>query len=121
MDAHIMFSPQAIGPLYPFPNYNILNSQLIASSTYCAIALLCCFVLFPETVNHAYLGLIATILDKVQAMLAMQDSFLSPQPGDFGPECPKWKALTGIRAAVMTMYQSRDYLYYHLPGLSFMS
>jgi Putative ER transporter, 6TM, N-terminal len=104
-----LFFPQAIGPLYPFANYKILNSLLISSSSYCAIALVCCFVLFPETVNHAYLGLVSTILDKLKAMLASQDGLLSPMPGDFAPGCPKLKGLMGIRVAVLTMYQSRKY------------
>jgi hypothetical protein len=60
-------------------------------------------------VNHAYLGLVSTILDKVKAVLASQDGFLSPMPGDFGPRCPKLKALIGTRVAVMTMYQNREY------------
>jgi Putative ER transporter, 6TM, N-terminal len=101
--------PQSIGPLYPFANYKILNSLLIASTSYIAIAIVCCFVFFPETVNHAYLGLVSTILDKVKAMLASQDSLLSPMPGDFGPGCPKLKGLAGTRVAVMTMYQNREY------------
>ncbi|KAI0254490.1 hypothetical protein BJV78DRAFT_1338541 [Lactifluus subvellereus] len=96
----------SIGPLYPFANYKILNSILIASSGYCAIALVCCFVFFPETVNHAYLGLVSAILDKVKTLLASQDGWLSPMPGDFGPGCPKLKALRGTRVAVMTMYQT---------------
>lgn len=103
------FSPQSIGPLYPFPNYRILNSMLIASSSFCAIGLVCCLCLFPETVNHAYLGLISVMLEKVKALLAAQDGFLSPQLGDYSEECPKLKALIGLRAAVMTMYQSREY------------
>ena len=101
--------PQAIGPLYPFPNYKILNSVLLAVSSYFAIALLCCFILFPETVNHVYLGIVSTVLDKLQTMLSMQDSLLSPQPGDFGPKCPKLKSLLQIRAAVAGMFQTSKY------------
>jgi hypothetical protein len=100
---------QTIGPLYPFANYKILNSVLIASSSYLAIALFCCCVLFPETVNHAYLGLVSTILDKVKALLSSLDDVLSPMPGDFGPGCPKLKGLIATRVAVMTMYQNREY------------
>lgn len=59
--------------------------------------------------NHAYLGLVSTILDKVKALLASQDGLLSPMPGDFGPGCPKLKALTGTRVAVITMYQNCEY------------
>jgi hypothetical protein len=110
---------QAIGPLYPFSNYKIINSLLLAASSYCAIALVCCFVLFPETVNHAYLGLISIILDKVKTMLVMQEHLLSPQPGDFTPGCPKLKMLTDIRAAIAGMYQTRDYPPYRLLRLLF--
>lgn len=119
MDAALILSPKAIGPLYPFANYKIINSILIATSSYCAIALLCCFFLFPQTVNHVYLGLVSTILDKVKAMLALQDQMLSPQPGDFTPGCPKLKAMMGIRAAVAGMYQNCSYPFYHLPRLLF--
>jgi Putative ER transporter, 6TM, N-terminal len=104
----LLFS-QSIGPLYPFANYKILNSVLIAASSYLAIALVCCFVFFPETVNHAYLGLLSTILDKVKALLSSQDDVLSPMPGDFGPGCPKLKGLIATRVAVMTMYQNCEY------------
>jgi len=93
---------------------------LIAASSYCAIALLCCFILFPETVNHVYLGIISTILDKVQMMLSMQEHLLSPEPGDFGPSCPKLKLLLGIRTAVAGMFQTSDYPIYHLLRLLFM-
>ena len=113
-NVHLITSPQAIGPLYPFPNYKIINSLLLAASIYCAIALLCCSFLFPETVNHVYLGIISTILDKVQTMLSVQDHLLAPEPGDFGPKCPKLKSLLQIRAAVAGMFQTSDYPFYHL-------
>jgi hypothetical protein len=114
MNAHLISSPQSIGPLYPFPNYKIINSMLISASSFCAIGLVCCFVLFPETVNHAYLGLISVMLEKVKALLAAQDGFLSPQLGDYrhSEECPKLKTLIGLRTAVMTMYESREYASY---------
>jgi hypothetical protein len=114
MNAHLIASPQSIGPLYPFSNYKILNSLLLAGASYCAIALLCCFILFPETVNHVYLGMVSTILDKVQTMLSMQDHLLSPQTGDFGPKCPKLKSLLQIRVAVAGMFQTSEYPIYHL-------
>ncbi len=104
----VLFS-QAIGPLYPFANYKILNSVLIASSAYCAMALVCCFVFFPETVNYAYLGLLSTTLGKVKAMLISQEGLLAPNPGDFGLGSPKLKVLAGDRVALMTMYQTREY------------
>jgi hypothetical protein len=110
---------KAIGPLYPFSNYKIINSLLLAASSYCAIALVCCFFLFPQTVNHAYLGLISVILDKIKAMLALQEHLLSPQPGDFTPGCPKLTAMLGIRAAVAGMYQTCDYPSYNLFRLLF--
>src|ERR1700730_18360995 len=119
IDVNLIVFHQSIGPLYPFSNYHILKSILIAASSYCAIALLCCFVIFPETVNHAYLGLMSTILAEVKEMLASQDDLLSPQPGDFTPGCPKVKALIGTRVAVMAMYQSREYLSHHLLRLLF--
>ncbi|KAN0131986.1 Protein of unknown function (DUF2422) domain containing protein [Lactarius tabidus] len=104
----------SIGPLYPFANYHILNSLLMAASAYCAMGLVCCFVFYPETVNHAYLGLISVILGKVKAMLMSQESLLSPSPGDFGPGSPKLKALAGDRAVLMTMYKSLKGLTFHL-------
>ena len=114
MDFRLIFCRQAVGPLYPFANYKILNSILIAASSYCAIALVCCFVIYPETVNHAYLGLISVMLAKVKAMLVSQEDLLSIQPGDFGIGCPKLKALIATRVAVMGMYQNCNYPSYHL-------
>jgi hypothetical protein len=119
MNAHLITSPQSIGPLYPFSNYKILNSLLLGASSYFAIALLCCFILFPETVNHVYLGIVSTILDKVQTMLSVQDHMLAPEPGDFGPTCPKLKSLLQIRVAVAGMFQTSDYPFYHLLRLLF--
>jgi hypothetical protein len=119
MDLNPIVHHQSIGPLYPFSNYMILKSILIAASSYCAIALLICFIIFPETVNHAYLSQLSTILDEVKAMLASQDGLLSPQPGDFTPGCPKVKALIETRVAVMAMYQTREYLLHRLIGLLF--
>jgi hypothetical protein len=92
---------------------------LLAVSSYFAIALLSCFILFPETVNHVYLGIVSTILDKVQTMLLAQDHLLSPEPGDFGPKCPKLKSLLQIRVAVAGMFQTSDYPFYHLLRLLF--
>ena len=119
IDVRLIFYHQAIGPLYPFANYKILNSILIAASSYCAIALVCCFVIYPETVNHAYLGLISMVLTKVKAMLVAQEDLLSIRPGDFGIGCPKLKALIATRVAVMGMYQNCNYPSYHLLGLLF--
>ncbi len=119
MNDYLITSPQAIGPLYPFSNYKILNSLLLAAASYCAIALLCCFILFPETVNHVYLGIVSTILDKVQTMLSVQDHLLSPQHGDFGPKCPKLKSLLQIRVAVAGMFQTSEHPFYHLLRLLF--
>lgn len=73
------------------------------------MALVSCFVFFPETVNHAYLGLISTILGKVKAMLKSQESLLAPTSCDLGPGSPKLKALAGDRAVLMTMYQGCEY------------
>ena len=42
-------------------------------------------------------------------MLMSQESLLSPSPGDYGPGCPKLKALAGDRAVLMTMYKTREY------------
>ena len=111
--------PQAIGPLYPFANYKIINSLILAASSYCAIALLCCFIIFPETVNHVYLGIVSTILGKVQTMLSMQNDLLSPKPGDFGPKCPKLKTLLQLRAAVAGMFQTSDYPFFNTLRLFF--
>ncbi|KAI0279079.1 hypothetical protein BGY98DRAFT_916273 [Russula aff. rugulosa BPL654] len=104
----------SIGPLYPFSNYKILNSLVLAGSSYCAIALLCCFFLFPETVNHVYLGIVSTILDKIKTMLSVQDHMLSPQPGDYGPTCPRLKSLLQLRVAVAGMFQTMVTLTVHL-------
>jgi hypothetical protein len=70
-------------------------------------------------VNHVYLGIVSTILDKVQTMLSVQDHMLSPQPGDFGPTCPKLKSHLQLRVAVAGMFQTSDYPFYHLPMLLF--
>lgn len=119
IDVRLIFYHQAVGPLYPFANYKILNSILIAASSYCAIALICCFVIYPETVNHAYLGLISMVLSKVKAMLVAQEDLLCIRPGDFSIGCPKLKALIATRVAVMAMYQNCNYPSYHLIGLLF--
>ncbi|TFK50476.1 hypothetical protein OE88DRAFT_1736022 [Heliocybe sulcata] len=64
-------------PLFPFAEYTLLNSVLISSAAYTAIACVCILLVFPETVAHAYLDEVRSQVEKCRALVGVQEDVLA--------------------------------------------
>ncbi|KAI9512000.1 hypothetical protein F5148DRAFT_157072 [Russula earlei] len=94
-----------IGPLFPFSQYNLLNSILIPVSIYAAIAIAVTIFVFPQTAHHAYLAAITLLLGQMKLLLDAQEDILSAVPGSLTPESPKALQLRAIRRSMFAIYQ----------------
>jgi hypothetical protein len=94
-----------IGPLFPFAEYNLLNSLLIPVSIYMAIAIVVTIFVFPQTANHAFLGIVTLLLGQMKVLLDAQEDLLTAVPGSISPESPKILQLKAIRASMFTIHQ----------------
>ncbi|KZT02812.1 uncharacterized protein LAESUDRAFT_729774 [Laetiporus sulphureus 93-53] len=65
------------GPLFPFPQYTILNSLLISLSCYVAIGLVTIILVFPETLNHAALSSTSELLGHIGEGIMLQEEILN--------------------------------------------
>ncbi|KAH9925739.1 uncharacterized protein B0H18DRAFT_1007982 [Fomitopsis serialis] len=65
------------GPLFPFAQYTILTSLLISLACYMAIGLVVIIFVFPETLNHATLTTVTTVLDTIEGVIKLQEEVLS--------------------------------------------
>ncbi|KZT71069.1 hypothetical protein DAEQUDRAFT_724415 [Daedalea quercina L-15889] len=72
------------GPLFPFAEYTILTSLLTSLACYMAIGLVVIIFVFPETLNHATLTSVTTLLDTIEGLVKLQEEVLSVgrQPND---------------------------------------
>lgn len=64
---------QTLGPLFPTGYYTIPEIILLPVAQYVAIAVFLIIFVFPETMSHAYLKTVVSILGIIQTILAMQD------------------------------------------------
>ncbi len=101
--------PQTIGPLFPFAQYNLLNSLLIPVSIYMAIAIVVTIFVFPQTANHAFLGTVTLLLGQMKVLLDAQEDLLTAVPGSITPENPKFLRLSATRASMFTIHQRRAF------------
>lgn len=97
--------PQTIGPLFPFAQYDLLNSVFIPVSIYMAIAIVVTIFIFPQTANHAFLGIVTLLLSQTKALLDAQEDLLTTDPGSISPESPKILQLRATRASMFTIHQ----------------
>ncbi|KAI0055431.1 hypothetical protein BV25DRAFT_1833168 [Artomyces pyxidatus] len=95
----------AIGPLFPFGDYLLLNNLLIPVSCYAAIGVVVIIVVFPETVNHAYLATVSVLLRKIEFMLAAQEDVLSTKLDNIKAQDDTVTKLGAARAASFSIYQ----------------
>lgn len=93
------------GPLFPFGQYTLLNSLLISVAMYIAIAVVVIVLVFPETMNHAFLHTVSELLTHMSTILKMQDDVLSATPGDFAADSPKLAKLRGTRLGMISKQQ----------------
>ena len=100
-----LISPQTIGPLFPFTQYNILNALLIPVSIYMGIAIVVTIFVFPQTANHAFLGTVTLLLGQMKVLVDAQEDLLSAVPESISPESPKILRLRATRASMFTIRQ----------------
>jgi Putative ER transporter, 6TM, N-terminal len=99
--------PQTIGPLFPFTQYNILNSLLIPVSIYIAIAVVVTIFVFPRTAHHAFLGAVTLLLGQMKVLLDAQEDLLTSAPGSISPGSPKVLRWRATRVSMFTTHQGR--------------
>ncbi|KAI0002456.1 hypothetical protein BJV74DRAFT_815934 [Russula compacta] len=95
----------AIGPLFPFTQYNLLNSILIPVSMYMAIAIVVTIFVFPRTAHHAFLGTVTLLLSQMKLLLDAQEELLTSVPGSITPGSPKFEQLRATRISMFTIHQ----------------
>src|SRR5258705_9121215 len=102
----LKLSHRPMDPCFPSRNiHTLLNSLLISSAMYLTIATFLVIFLFPETMQHVYLHLISSHLDKIGQMLALQEAVLTAERGDISLGCPKMAQLQAARAALIANKQ----------------
>ncbi len=109
---HLLFLivPQSIGPLFPFTQYNILNSLLIPVSMYMAIAIVVTIFVFPRTAHCAFLGIITLLLGQIKVLLDAQEDLLTSLPGSIAPGSPKALKWRATRVSMFTTHQGRTFM-----------
>ena len=102
-----LISPQTIGPLFPFTQYNILNALLIPVSIYIAIAVVVTIFVFPRTAHHTFLGTVTRLLGQIKLLLDAQEDLLTAVPGSITPGSAKALHLRATRVSMFTIHQGR--------------
>ena len=98
---------QTIGPLFPFTQYNILNSVLIPVSMYTAIAVVVTIFVFPRTAHHSFLGTVTLLLGQMKVLLDAQEDLLTSAPGSIASGSPKALQWRATRVSMFTTHQGR--------------
>jgi len=96
---------KAIGPLFPFTQFTLLNGLLIPISIYTAIAIVVTICVFPQTAHHAFLGTITLLLGQMKVLLDAQEDLLTAAPGSITPGSPKALQLRATRVSMFTIHQ----------------
>jgi len=102
--------PQTVGPLFPFTQYNILNSLLIPVSMYIAIAVVVTIFVYPRTAHHAFLGTVTLLLGQMKVLLDAQEDLLTSAPGSIAPGSPKTLQWRATRVSMFTTHQGRTFM-----------
>ena len=105
-----LIPPQTIGPLFPFTQYNLLNSLLIPVSIYMAIAVVVTIFVFPRTAHHTFMGTVTRLLGQIKLLLDAQEDLLTSAPGSITPGSPKSLQLRATRISMFTIHQGRTFM-----------
>ncbi|KAG8890358.1 hypothetical protein FRB98_008932 [Tulasnella sp. 332] len=65
------------GPLFPAPQYSLVNSFVISAAYYIAAGLFVILFVFPQTLNHEWIGGAIKVLDGVKEFIALQEDVLN--------------------------------------------
>lgn len=76
---------------------------------YVGIGVILILLVFPETLNHSYLGMTGVILGQIQTVIDMQKEVLdSPQTAFVSPS-PIVAKITGVRMGIMQRFQQSKF------------
>ncbi|KAL5494924.1 hypothetical protein ACEPAI_386 [Sanghuangporus weigelae] len=70
------------GPLFPNTQFMIVTSFLVSTSVYFAIGIVCCVLIFPETMNHSYLVAVEALLGQLKGYGQLYEAVLEMSPED---------------------------------------
>ncbi|WWC86361.1 uncharacterized protein L201_001236 [Kwoniella dendrophila CBS 6074] len=80
----------SFGPLFPIPEYTLAKQLLIPAGVYIAIAIVCVFLIFPQTLNHIMLDAVTTkMLGTTIKLFKLQNQVVMTPPKD----TEKWHEL----------------------------
>ncbi|KAH8103409.1 hypothetical protein BXZ70DRAFT_728472 [Cristinia sonorae] len=95
----------SFGPLFPVSEYMLLNSLMISTGAYAAIGVALIILIFPETMNHAFLVSTSEILGKLKKLVDLQELVLSARPSDLDANSPLIQKVVGSRTEVVLLFQ----------------
>jgi Putative ER transporter, 6TM, N-terminal len=105
----LLTPPKAIGPLFPFTQFTLLNGLLIPVAMYAAIAIVVTIFVFPRTAHSAFLGTVTQLLNKMKLLLDAQEDLLVAVPGSINPGSSKALQLRALRVSMFTIHQGRTF------------
>ena len=95
---------QSFGPLFPFSEYMLLNSIFISTASYAAIAVVLIVLVFPESMNHAFLASTSEILGKLQKLVEAQELVLNARPSDLDANSSLIRKVIGARTEIVMLF-----------------
>ncbi|KAL4246747.1 hypothetical protein ABKN59_009080 [Abortiporus biennis] len=93
------------GPLFPFAQYTLLNSVLTSIGCYVGVGLIVIMFVFPETMNHSFLGGASGLLGQLKAMIDLQNEVLESDAESLAPGGPLLTKVATMRATIIGQYQ----------------
>ncbi|KZT41392.1 hypothetical protein SISSUDRAFT_305773 [Sistotremastrum suecicum HHB10207 ss-3] len=98
----------AYGPLFPIPHYLLLNSFMISTAMYSAIAIACVLVIFPETLSHQWLNGGVSLVKTFKKMIDIQEEVFAADfaGGDLIRGAPLYNKVLSNKEAFMKGFQS---------------
>ncbi|THH31626.1 hypothetical protein EUX98_g2549 [Antrodiella citrinella] len=94
----------SFGPLFPFGQYLLLNSLFISTGAYAGIGVVLIVLVFPETMNHAFLVATSQILGKLQKLIDLQEVLLSARSTDLDANSSLIRKVVGARAEIVGLF-----------------
>ena len=86
----------------------IVTSFLVTTSVYFAIGIVCCVLIFPETMNHSYLSSSAELVEKLKGILTLQEDVLEADPQEIHSGAPLATKIIMARAGMIAQLQQRE-------------
>ncbi|PCH37055.1 hypothetical protein WOLCODRAFT_140699 [Wolfiporia cocos MD-104 SS10] len=93
------------GPLFPIPQYTLLNSILTPLACYVAIGMILISLFFPESLNHSLLNSASELLGQIQTLVVVQDEVLTTPASELLPGGTTLTKVTSVRDEMLTGLQ----------------